>query len=122
MTACRMTVPTTRARPASPVLRFNSPNYRRHRDPWADSINIVVLNGWCRSETKVNVDLRYRLDRFAVSFGWGKPPRSQCSDRILVKTKPDGLTVRKTFIQPLTSNVASIVTVPSIFFSRAVRV
>src|SRR5437870_6847882 len=33
----------------------------------------------------------------SVSFGWGKPPRSQCSDRILVKTKPDGFNCSQNF-------------------------
>src|SRR5262249_22321700 len=52
--------------------------------------NIVIFDPWCGCETKINVDLCERLDGFAISFRWGKPPRSQCSERILVETKPDG--------------------------------
>jgi hypothetical protein len=39
--------------------------------------------------------LRERLDGFAISFGWGKSLRSQCSERLLVETKPDGFDYSK---------------------------
>src|SRR5262249_31991334 len=72
------------------VLRFNSPDDRRHGYTRSGCVlNIVVLSAWCSRETKINIDLRDRVDEFAISSGWGKPPEAQCAECILIETKPD---------------------------------
>src|SRR5215470_18320038 len=74
------------------VPRLNSLNDRRrgYTGRGYIGLNIVIFDPWCGCDTKINVDLCERLDGFAISFRWGKSPGSQCSDRILVETKPNG--------------------------------
>src|SRR2546428_2322735 len=108
MTACRMTVPTTRARLASPV--------------YCGSTRLITIGAEIPGPTLLissysmgGAAARLKSTSICAIASIGSPFRlagENLHDRSAVtafssRPNPTVLTVRKTFIQPLTSNVAS---------------